>query len=473
MHHIALHLKDIVFGEKSGRLTFRRKPVLKFLFFKKGSLTCAVSNRSEERIGRVLHRLGIITDKTLSKIELYIEPKRHIGEVLIENGLITKAQLLEGLEFQMREIVLNVFPFFDGAFSFDDLAAFETDEKLQHLDLFGLISDGIRRMDYVTDMKEFFRDRSLSVSERKDMKGYLLYQEKQLLEHVLSYPGGYTPEPFPNETLYWKRLFLLFCLGLVEDRPSSEHMDEEADTVPALGTIPGGSALNKALKLGAELDKMNYYQLLDIPQTASSEEVKKAYFIKAKEFHPDLFDRNLPLNVREKIQIVFDSINKAYRTLRDSRRKRLYDEGLDDTEDERRRRTLLSADQYFHKAQELYSQQRYKDAIALSSHAVKLLPSNAEYVFFLAKAQSMIPLFRKQAESGFLRAIDLEPLNPESYLALGQMYWEEGLTIKAEKLFRKVLHFEPGCVPAQKALIVLERERKKEGRGKRGRKGGK
>ena len=473
LHHIALHLKDIALGKKSGRLTFKREPVIKFLFFEKGSLTCAVSNRGEERIGRMLHRLGIITDKTLAKIELYIEPKRHIGEVLIENGLITKAQLLESLEFQMREIVLNIFPFFDGSFSFDDLAAFETDEDLQHLDSLGLIADGIRRMDYVPEMKEFFQGRPLSLSDRKDREGLLLNQEKRLLEHVMSHPGGYPLEPFSNETLYWKRLFLLFCLGLLEDRLSSENTDEDAETILEPVTIAEDSSLNKVLKLAAGLGEMNYYQLLDISQTASTPEVKESYFRRAKEFHPDLFDRNLPLNVKEKIQIVFDSINKAYRTLRDSRRKKIYDVGLENTEDDRRIRTRLSADQYFQKAEEMYKQGRFKDAVALSSHAVKLLPSKADYVFFLAKAQSKIPLYRKQAESGFLRAIEMEPLNPEFYLLLGQMYWEEGLTIKAEKLFRKVLHIDAGCMPAQKAVLVLERGQKKEGRGKRARKGGK
>lgn len=473
MHHIALHLKYIALEKKSGRLTFKREPVIKFLFFEKGLLTCAVSNRGEERIGRMLHRLGKITDKTLSKIELYIEPKRHIGEVLIENGLITKAQLLESLAFQMREIVLNIFPFFDGSFTFDDLAAFQTDEELQHLDPLRLIADGIRRMDYVPEMKEFFRGRSLSISERKDKEGLLLNQEKQLLEHVMSHPGVYPLEPFSSETLYWKRLFLLFCLGLIEDRLVPENTEKDAKSILEPVTVPQDSNLNKVLKLAAGLGKMNYYQLLDISQTASAPEVKQAYFKRAKEFHPDLFDRNLPLNVKEKIRIVFDSINKAYRTLRDSRRKKLYDGGLENTEDDRRKRTLLSADQYFQKAEEMYRQGRFKDAVALSSHAVKLRPAKADYVFFLAKAQSKIPLYRKQAESGFLRAIELEPLNPEFYLLLGQMYWEEGLTIKAEKLFRKVLRIDPECVPAQNAVLVLERGRKKEGRGKRARKGGK
>jgi curved DNA-binding protein CbpA len=466
LKHIALFLKDIKKEKKSGRLMFLRKPIKKFLFFQKGSLTYALSNLSQERIGKILFRLGNITDKTLAKIELYIEPKRHIGEVLIDNGLVTKSQLQEALEFQMREITLNIFPIFDGEFSFEEVPVLEMDEGELRLDINSLMADGIRRMDETLEMEQFFSERELTTSEREEGKNILLTQERELLETMGTLDPKYTVDPFHTESAYWKRLFLLFCLDLIKFRlsvkPQGDYPDEE---LPDL-SLAEGAQLNKVLKLASGLDDKDYYQILDVSREADSETFKHAYFSKARDFHPDRFDRRLPLKIKNKIQMVFDRINKAYRTINSADSKRNYDQSLGRTETELRHSAQQSAEQHFRKARELYEQAHFKEAVPFFSHAVKLQPSKAAYVFFLARAQAEIPLFRKQAESGYMKAIQMEPWNPEMYLCLGRMYLEEGLTIKAEKLFRKALHVDPDYDPANKALQLLEREKKYGARGR-------
>ena len=64
--------------------------------------------------------------------------------------------------------------------------------------------------------------------------------------------------------------------------------------------------------------KMNYYQILNISNTASQEQVKKAYLDKAKECHADHGGND------EQFKIVCE----AYETLKDEEKRRNYDKSI-------------------------------------------------------------------------------------------------------------------------------------------------
>lgn len=62
----------------------------------------------------------------------------------------------------------------------------------------------------------------------------------------------------------------------------------------------------------------NYYIILGIPPTATTEEIKKAFRLKAKLFHPDVNKSN---NAKLKFQI----LNEAYQILIDTEKRKAYD----------------------------------------------------------------------------------------------------------------------------------------------------
>jgi len=70
--------------------------------------------------------------------------------------------------------------------------------------------------------------------------------------------------------------------------------------------------------------KRDPYEVLEVPRGASQADIKKAYFAKAKKYHPDV-NTDDP-NAKDK----FAEVNSAYEILGDAEKRRMYDQGMMD-----------------------------------------------------------------------------------------------------------------------------------------------
>ena len=66
-------------------------------------------------------------------------------------------------------------------------------------------------------------------------------------------------------------------------------------------------------------DDADFYQMLGLDRSASSSDIKKAYFKLAKQYHPDV-------NPSDEAKEKFAKINNAYETLSDDSKRRIYDQ---------------------------------------------------------------------------------------------------------------------------------------------------
>ena len=76
-----------------------------------------------------------------------------------------------------------------------------------------------------------------------------------------------------------------------------------------------------------ELKKQNnrtYYEVMGLPNTATPEDIKKAYKKLVREFHPDRHSGNP--EEQEKAEKIFKDINEANETLSDPKKKARYDQ---------------------------------------------------------------------------------------------------------------------------------------------------
>jgi hypothetical protein len=126
-------------GEEPGAGEQRRKCI----YFRDGQVVYATSAEPAERLGSVLVRAGMLSEQDLEQCSLLVRDNRPLGQVLVEQGILTSGQVYEGLVLQVKEILLNAFVETGGTFAFlegtlDEVNAVKIPERTRDLLLAGL-----------------------------------------------------------------------------------------------------------------------------------------------------------------------------------------------------------------------------------------------------------------------------------------------------------------------------------------------
>lgn len=100
--------------------------------------------------------------------------------------------------------------------------------------------------------------------------------------------------------------------GLPKDDEDILKVKEELEKNDAAGGKPAGAVKD-----------MEYYDVLGVPSDATAGKIKKAYYISARQYHPDK-------NPSEEAKVKFQAIGEAYQVLSDEKLRAVYDkEGKD------------------------------------------------------------------------------------------------------------------------------------------------
>lgn len=99
-----------------------------------------------------------------------------------------------------------------------------------------------------------------------------------------------------------------------------------ASPLPATGAVDTVSPQQaQALALIADaLDSQDYFQLLQLPQTASSAEIKKSFYRDSRVYHPDRVFHLKDLKVKGDIGTIYKRLTEAYYVLRDDAKRQKY-----------------------------------------------------------------------------------------------------------------------------------------------------
>lgn len=114
-------LLDLAAGKQTGTVIFGFVKSVKKVYLSEGEIVFAASNQVEDRLGECMIRINAITpEQRDSSLEVSLATGKKLGGVLVEKGLITPKQLVEGVRFQIKQITSSVFKWYDGCYIFDD-----------------------------------------------------------------------------------------------------------------------------------------------------------------------------------------------------------------------------------------------------------------------------------------------------------------------------------------------------------------
>lgn len=497
MKHIALSLRDIYLNKRTGSLFLKRAEIEKYFFFQDGQIVFVRTNQPGERLGEVLFRLEKLPPDAYANMNAYIEPKQSIGEVLIRRGVITEQDLIEALAHQIRDTVLNAFGFFDAELSYEEREPFSAGVDVK-VSIPFIIEQGIRRMKVAPPLRSFL-EKKFYRPGRPTLAHLLTEEEKEVLELIAVHasPESLLTKAKASPEFVWKSLFLFYCLDLVEiegeiageglyraptPRPPTPQKPlpppapfSRVPTPPGVPPLPESAAgpvprreagrsevmdqIAEVLEVRQGLASKDYYQILGVDRKGSDEDIKKAYFVLARKFHPDRFDRSISQSYREQIDEVFNAVTNAYRTLSDKEKRTAYDKSTAPVQVED---VGKKAELRFRQAKVLAGQTRYQEAIILLEEAIRLR-KKADYYLLLAQMEMKTPSLLRKAEQDFLNVIGLEPWKADGHVGLGLLYKNEGLTIRAVKCFKKAVEIDPENKRARTELEELGEGGKKKG----------
>jgi hypothetical protein len=135
-------------ARKSGTLTLTSGSRESYVFFNDGALVYAGSNDEQFRLGAILLRKKRLTRAECDLIdELMRREGGRFGEIAVQQGILSEAQLRDFLKVQVSEILYDGFVWSGGTFAFKEDLDLPGYAVTISVDLGNLIMEGARRIE--------------------------------------------------------------------------------------------------------------------------------------------------------------------------------------------------------------------------------------------------------------------------------------------------------------------------------------
>jgi hypothetical protein len=170
---------------KSGTFSFVNSGREARLFFDNGALIYASSNQEQFRLGAILLRKKKITREQRDRIDaLMLRDGGQFGQLGVQSGVMTEAELRDSLKIQVSEIVYDAFVWDGGTFSFVQETSLPSHAVTISIDLANLIMEGARRIEEWEQCLKLLPDQSIVfrvVATPRDEKITLTAEEWKIL----------------------------------------------------------------------------------------------------------------------------------------------------------------------------------------------------------------------------------------------------------------------------------------------------
>lgn len=450
-------LIDLQRSEKNGILEVTNGAVTKRIYIRTGDMVFAVSTQEEDRFVEVLLKAGKITvDQYYQLINISQKKGKSHGAALVELGYLKPEDIVWAVRRQVEEIILSLFQWKDGNFTFLDGPLFSDRAIRLKLSAANLIYRGIKRISdsecimkamppdemilgYSRDPLYLFQDISL---DKSDQDILLLLDGRRTIKEILS------ASPLDNfgtmKTIY--ALISTRMIDIIRETPSPEDNIHES-VFKEVGPEEDPDFMKEVEQLYMNFDSMDYYSFLGIERWASANKIRKAYYRAAKEFHPDRHLRLASDTLKNKLNAIFSHLTSVYKVLIDPTTRQEYDGQIQikpvrsERRSEKRSAAELSTIRY-HEGKEAFRRGLYAEAEALFSQATYLDNLKPAYHFHLALTLENENKFREAGKS-MNEALKLDPGNADYLAELGHIYLKLGFRLRARSAFEKAMKSDP------------------------------
>lgn len=409
-------IAGIVDRRESCRLALGDGKVKKLLYFKEGRLEFCSSNLISETLGRHLYNKGLIDEDSYRKaIEVMLEEKRRMGEILVEMGATDEETI-------NRSIGDNVLEKFHDVFNWRRATLRELTYQPSPVTMPLGSATGPELL------WEIYRDK---VTDRAVVKLMEPYRKMApcLARGVDSWETEIEDPELRGQVSSWaahldgKELDEISA-QLEETRPlraalyllARRHMnfncanDGSGELSPDELTIK----VEQEKKLLHRLKPFNAFQLLGIGLEADDEEVRANYHKLAARYHPDSADSNGSQELTQVNSELFILINEAYTAIEDGHKRAKYLQRIENEAAYSSAEDTLTAEAEFMEGMTHFRKRAWPKAVDKFKSAVKKNPQEPDYNLHLGLAilRSGAPTQQKAQEDAEQRFKEAHQLNP-------------------------------------------------------------
>jgi len=451
----------------------------------------ATSNLEGDRIGNILVKEGKMTQEQFDRAD---ERKKRTNEhyvcILVDSGCLKPADLITAIELQANRIIESLFALQQADFEFSEGPLPAEAAVTLHISAADLIYRELKKTADEKLVTNYLLDRTVDFSPTP----LNLFQEIRLDSGdrmLLSCVDGKTTardiiklSSMDNKQAM-RSLYALIEARILETKSAGEPPQEIAPEEignPIDETF--GGLIDKIDETDMRFRQLNHYDILGIGTSASTDEIKKAYYRAAREYHPDRHF-SLPEDIKGKLLNIFSFITRAYLALKDYEKRREYDASLkikvpdvaltpektpvsaaEETPQGERFRQAADAGHgdtaksdiarsNFDEGKSEFRKGRVEEAAHFFATAIYFDSSRSEYHYYygLCFAKTGRP---KQALHSLNRALEISPNIPDILAEAGHVYLMLSCPVRAKGLFDKALRLYPAHKRAKEGIEVIK-----------------
>jgi curved DNA-binding protein CbpA len=498
-------IRELSVKSLSGTLRLEHERVQTAVYFENGQIVYAASNLRTFRLREYITKRGVVSESVLARFESNLSDLDLAG-ALAASGTLRQKDIDALLAILVGDALRVALLWTEGVWEFDERARLANAVNL-NLNTGTLLREAAQRMP-ANLVSQRFRNAGELISRASEVsptsnltagESFILSRLDQNLKLAELIMLSGLPEIEARRAIYglalsglarreyWQNAFRTENPPTGKEQvaasPVSATANNQADQsdnwVSASVEDEGLNSFLQRLRNAA-----NYYEVIELPLTAQSSEIKEAYYAMARRYHPDRFHLKSGTKLHAEISSAFARVTQAYETLTNPNARSVYDQTLqrsdalskttekaseapanggasDDSDFEGDQETEIGrAEYHFREGFGALQQGRIGAAIKHLSNAARLQPQEARYRAHYGRALAADENTRRLAENEIQAAVKLAPSDVIFRTMLAELYFQLKFHRRARTELDRALALDPKNAAAHALLRKLEKSRK-------------